>query len=567
MQHNKINIDDQLRFLEDQASPDVTKMPEHWDQLRKMSQSSKPRVPVLLIRWLAAAAAVITIVIILFPKNKSSIVVKPPAGIAKQIIVTQPEHDSTDRLTQNILPDTTRKNLTFRTTVQVVSRSIHDDIDPPATVTNIVQSPPTVEDQTTLDDFFKQLEKQAQEFVINNRRDTLIDCVDGSTFFIRAGTFAAGNEVRLIIKEYYSYEDIVSNKLTTLSNGELIESGGMIHIYAEENGKEINLAPGRNIRWFLPNKVADMERMQLFTLAGQTTQTKLINERVNNELGRDTARNDPFNWIPQNQFFNNSFVVEQFKVLDLKNTPYKTTGNDGKTKAIFYQDKDSKLSKAALADSLKRKYDYDKVVVRNARTNPGFLGLFNKQRNAPVLGDTVYATRDQVATYKLSVFDTVFYTQNSVAYINNNPVLVSRSSSATLYPNSYGMESRMTILKDRYGVNLNSLGWINCDRFTNDRRIKLNYAVNLNDDEKTYTTMLVFDKMKSVMRGYQQGNQVIFPNVPEGETARVVSVGIRNGKTVSAMANVTISKKVLNNLEFETTSPDEFRKDISKLDE
>ena len=121
-------------------------------------------------------------------------------------------------------------------------------------------------------------------------------------------------------------------------------------------------------------------------------------------------------------------------------------------------------------------------------------------------------------------------------------------------------------LESKYNFRITTLGWINCDRFYNDSRPKINYYVDLNDTAYNYQTMLVFDNIKSMMPGYTNGNKIVFSNVPEGESAKVISVGIQNGKTVAAMENVLLSKTPLTKLKFEDTSPAAFKEDVKGLD-
>ena len=69
-----------------------------------------------------------------------------------------------------------------------------------------------------------------------------------------------------------------------------------------------------------------------------------------------------------------------------------------------------------------------------------------------------------------------------------------------------------------------------------------------------------------MMTGNTHGNKIIFSNVPEGESARVISVGIQNGKPVAAIEKVQLSKNILTNLKFEDTSPAAFKEEVKGFD-
>ena len=68
------------------------------------------------------------------------------------------------------------------------------------------------------------------------------------------------------------------------------------------------------------------------------------------------------------------------------------------------------------------------------------------------------------------------------------------------------------------------------------------------------------------MQGSVRGNKIVFKNVPEGETARVISIGMSGGKPVVAVQSVQLSRSVLEGLKFEETTPAEFKEKAGTLD-
>jgi hypothetical protein len=121
-------------------------------------------------------------------------------------------------------------------------------------------------------------------------------------------------------------------------------------------------------------------------------------------------------------------------------------------------------------------------------------------------------------------------------------------------------------LGERFSVELRTLGWINCDRFLNDNRPKVLFAVDLKDTAANYHTLIAFENIKSVMEGIVAGNKVVFANIPAGETVKIISVGIQDGKPVSASETVQVSSQPFSNLRFESTTPSEFKQEIALLD-
>ncbi|MCA6361423.1 MAG: hypothetical protein IM638_00160 [Bacteroidetes bacterium] len=88
---------------------------------------------------------------------------------------------------------------------------------------------------------------EKQEWKVNPFRDTVIQGKYGTQLRIPASAFcfADGSEVKtpveVSLREAVRPEDIVLAGLTTLHNGRVLESGGMIEITARSNGRELKL--------------------------------------------------------------------------------------------------------------------------------------------------------------------------------------------------------------------------------------------------------------------------------------------------------------------------------------
>ncbi|MEI9911927.1 MAG: hypothetical protein WDO71_21155 [Bacteroidota bacterium] len=426
---------------------------------------------------------------------------------------------------------------------------------------------PGEDNKASLAGFFKQLEKQPQEFVINNKRDTLISGEDGTALLIPANTFDSNNEVVITLKEFYSYEDIITNKLTTCSDGKQLITGGMIHLIATINGKEVDIQPGKSIRWFVPDTTNSMDQMQLFTGEKERKKQAPVFEDGGEPRGffngGDTAADgtlETVNWIAQPQYFSSNYLVTSVKVLDLKNEPLRSRQTKKGSVGTFIISDQPKISREELADELKEKYGYYKVKIKSRKKDTFFrritssFALRRRIQSAGDVGDSAWVSDEVAKRYDLQVTETITYTQRGIGYTNGYAV-------KRTFQNI-----NLNKLKERFSVDIRTLGWINCDRFYLDSRPKIDYYVDLDDTAANYYTLLVFDKLRSMMPGYTNGNKIIFPNVPEGLTAKVISVGIQHGKTVTAMESVQLSKQPLTGLKFEGTSPAAFKEELIGFD-
>ena len=117
-----------------------------------------------------------------------------------------------------------------------------------------------------------------QGFELNTAQDTVIETENGSVYVIPADAFetesgeAVTGKVTFEIKEAFEDVDIMKAGLTTTSDGQLLETGGMFFLDATQNGQRLRLKKGKEILSQLPNLQPDKE-MMLFDGVQQTDGT------------------------------------------------------------------------------------------------------------------------------------------------------------------------------------------------------------------------------------------------------------------------------------------------------
>lgn len=125
-------------------------------------------------------------------------------------------------------------------------------------------------------------QRMKQEFWINPNRDTLIFGANGSQLFIPAGSFVRANgqapkddQVKIVLREALSLKDMWMQNLQTVAPGhELIETGGMVNIQAQDlNNEELQLAPKASLNLRLPSDEPLNEGMQVFYADRDISQT------------------------------------------------------------------------------------------------------------------------------------------------------------------------------------------------------------------------------------------------------------------------------------------------------
>jgi len=127
---------------------------------------------------------------------------------------------------------------------------------------------------------------------------------------------------------------------------------------------------------------------------------------------------------------------------------------------------------------------------------------------------------------------------------------------------------QQTRLRTTYSFALTNFGWYNCDKFSMNKKPKVNCKVNLPEAATlgNHVSLLVFTRYRSVIPGYYYGeHQDQFNNIPEGEPVLLITVAVTADKVVSNIHSLTTSNTVISNLVFEPTTPEQFKQKLQSL--
>ncbi|MFT4599239.1 MAG: hypothetical protein ACJAR8_001375 [Bacteroidia bacterium] len=90
-------------------------------------------------------------------------------------------------------------------------------------------------------------EKESQYFLINPMRDTTIYGKEGTEIHISPTALTSRKLVSIKLKEFYSLADLMINDLSTVSDGEMIQTGGSIYLEAREHKTEKKVTINPNL--------------------------------------------------------------------------------------------------------------------------------------------------------------------------------------------------------------------------------------------------------------------------------------------------------------------------------
>ncbi len=580
MQQDKNDIGNKLRQLENQQLPDLSQMDGHWESMKaalqpvpaKESSSNK-------WLWLMALLLIVGSVILVINYNNAIKKNEPLEKQTNTVAEIKPDLKATDSATTSIIPVSkmaSNKMLIASVPVKTAKNKISKN----ETGKNVMNLPVRLnpEDSTLtavnpdaqkiLNKLLASLAKKAEEFLIDNSRDTILFAAEGSSLYIPAKSLGGSKRVKISLREFYKTSDIVMNKLNTTSNGEQLVSGGMVHISATVNDKPVDVFPGKPIKWYIPDTSKQMGEMQLFE--GEEKKTGV-------------------NWISTRQKFNGPSNITEVRVLDVRNEPIRTFERRNGTVAVFCITQKPELSRSELRDLLKEKYGYSKVRLRRQWKRDRWVSDIFSRSNVftSVIGDSAWVKKEVADRYNLQATQTrIMQGESSWGNLFGGSILnfgirkarvkrsgnidtlgVSNKDTLTYDSQSDAFRKGLDKLEEKYSVDISKLGWINCDRFYNDRCEKVDYYVDLQDSAINYYTMLVFNKFRSMMAGYVAGNNVHFTNVPMGESVKIISIGIdKKGEAVMAMKETKIGKETFTGLLFESTSDSVIKSTLRKED-
>lgn len=107
-----------------------------------------------------------------------------------------------------------------------------------------------------------------QSYTIDGTKDQILKLANGTLLGFEAGAFEQNGKpvtgaVTLKVKEYTQLSDFLADGMSTVSNGQLLETGGSLDVSATFNGQKCELAKGKPMRIAF-RRNAEVEGMETF---------------------------------------------------------------------------------------------------------------------------------------------------------------------------------------------------------------------------------------------------------------------------------------------------------------
>lgn len=393
---------------------------------------------------------------------------------------------------------------------------------------------------TSLENDFKTIEQDFQEFEINTNFDTTFLCKDGTVFKIKRSSFLIASNLTEVkgtitfqVKEFYKISDILSARLTTYSNDNILETGGMLFIQATADGQLCKLKDNSEIEISFPFS-EKKDGMLLFS--GNWT-----NQKINWEL------------FPPNEA-NQKKIVEEIAAFPGGNIAL----NNFLLRNLVYPDSlaDMGIGGIVQLDFVIDETGKVKDVNFKNRSQKGFkdaiLNTFSKMpRWKPAKRNGVPIK----STYSQSI---TFYNEEQ----NINDTIFKNNFEATINDTNINQVKAADIRQ--YIFSTSKLGWINCDRFYNIPKPRTDFYVDCGN----YTELdvkIVFHSFKAVLDNFASKPTSKFQGIPDDEAITVVVVKKINNDTFISLTESNTNLKSINNLAFEKVTMVKLKQKLEQL--
>ncbi len=510
-------------------------------------------------KYLGISVIVLTVLALIYINLKTNTNTKPEA---------QPNRSTTTKIVldsvflEPVLKDSTAIKDTLKTEkAKLEERTKSSKIELADEVTDEVEIP----------------KKLAQIFTISSKKDTTLICKEGTKLIIKGNSFITtdnreiAGRLALNVTEFYKLSDILLANLTTTSNGNLLETGGMLYIEAIQSKSILKLKDDAYIEITFPSKVKK-ENMQLFSgewkdgIINWTLEKQGI-PIVKNEIIEEDVE-VPFAVIEQIPVYPGcenlpnasgkrcmSEAISKFVQRNFNPKIITNLGLRGRQRinVIFKINKDGEVTNIQTRAShpdLER--EASRVISLLPKMKPG------KQRGRVV-----------TVPYSLPI---IFQVDDAMGRVlNNNAIPIGTDPIQDSIVNM-NFKDRLTS-KDHanlsvtevnnYILRSSNLGWINCDRYVNNRN-NIKYLLKTNGYRGT-TVNMVFKSLSGVIPSRKLNGEFYFKNVPNDEEIVLIAVKKDNGKLYFDIVETKTQPKPSLQFDFKEVTVDDLKLELEKL--
>lgn len=426
----------------------------------------------------------------------------------------------------------------------------------------------------------EKIEFPIEEFVIKSNSDTTLFGKQGTRIFIGSETFQfpdgelVTDSIKIQLKEFYKKSDIILAELSTESNGNILETGGMVNVKAFADGKEIEIRPEKRIVVHFPKERYTYKKMNLFYADETSTDTSVLNWNVDTiNLIKRTLKLGSFGWwhpshndssgydfIPKNfvdtgyywnplDFYVKSYDFSDKAIREIERTKNINTypefdyWNNYGVECEMYISKDGFIKSPKIVTNLSGRTK--KEILKFLKNLPQLESGKNKYGEIIERRGLLFIVPGDVVPLYETDEEYVKSFDEKYSKFENTPIRNMDEAEINFYIFSVG-----------------KLGWINCDRFIEFEE-KVDLLVNMKESPDI-KLKLVFNEIDGVLKPQFKDGKYLFKQVPIGQKATIVGIKNTDNELLAVIEEITINQSPIEDLKFSEITLGELR---NKLDE
>ncbi|MEM8528031.1 MAG: OmpA family protein [Bacteroidota bacterium] len=431
----------------------------------------------------------------------------------------------------------------------------------------------------TLNDLFKEWQQdQSQFYTIDASKDVRLIGENGTNIWIPAGAFVlsdgtiAQGKIEITLKEAYDFSDMLMSDLSTTSDHQLLETGGMIYLEAMVDGQQLNIKEGTALTVGLPGEEFK-EDMELF-IGEQDALGTVTNWGVT-EQPFVPSLEETLNMRPEPRppfLFRKGYqgrATGKPKKMAVPSKPILPRTPSPETKRFYpnswqkmfwskekIQQKEDELYAKAQERHIQHMEQYERNTKLHAQD------LIKYKAHLQSVKDWEAEQRAKVRAFELAQSEK-YEAQYELYRIAKEKWHEERLERLAQLEDYEVTGKQALSVVSRYFTSITRLGWINCDRFYSvPEEGKMQLAVN-DLDETEERVFVIFNDTKSLLTTYKRDGQYRTSSIPKGENVTIVGLKFQDRKPMLAQLTTTTNPVMTYELEYKACTASEMKAQLS----
>lgn len=457
--------------------------------------------------------------------------------------------------------------------------------------------------ESEINEFLSTIRKESRTFSVYGNRDTIVVGENGTILSIPKGTFVndrneiLGGKIEIEVIEASTISDFLMNGLQTISNEEILQSGGMVFIDATFNSEPLRIASNKEISIEIKSNWVN-PKMKLFKgdLTGEN-----VNWTEPKKIESDFLISIPLKLLEFGLCgWECGFTEEQ--ITEMKKTKFQDTYistrefeqrmcNLAFLSCDHYDPLDDEILEIYRKNAGQNLCYADSMIVEYLEEKYGNLIDTNYIKDKFKFDEKGWITRTYISyqilakqglTKPLSIKGLDLNTDISRSELEQKGFSQSKIDKIISYKNSKArvIQEKKDETENRniasYNFKVNKLGWINVDAFMNDlscQESNFEVVINNHDSINSINVSLIIPRRKvSIFSISNIGNNYSFTKKKEGyrklpidEQAYIVAIGVHNGIPFFGMKEIKIPRDGIIKLDIEKVDKELIATKINKI--